>query len=435
MAIFYITRDVERAIGLLGARNDYYTITNPNPLAEALEDKFSNQFILIRGQERLSTLSLIRNKEVQDTIKQLSKGGQSSIVVFKNSFQIEEECKKIGVRLLNPSAELSREIENKISQYAWLREGKSTFLEAVTPMSEIGEVGQFDYHDLVGMFREGFIIQYNIGHTGSGTKRIFNKSEWENEVGKFSKRKVKISKYIEGTMYTVNACITGDQVVCGRTSEQITGVPVLTSNLLATVGNNWSTVNPVVHEKVTKIASEIGGYMMRDGWKGLFGIDVILGVHEDVDPGHIIEVNARQPASTTLESQLHIEKGELSLIERHIDALLCQQGTKHYGQRENRIEGFQLFFRNRENHPVQLIHEFIPGRYRVNEQGIEFIEKATSAVEAQVGEVFAFSVSKNESVKPGGELLRIQSKRGIFNTFGKKQDRLTQAIRTQLATT
>ena len=437
MTLFYITRDVERAVGLLGAIDDYYIITNSSPLAEAVRDKHNDRLVVISRQEKLSTLALMRNKEVQDVITQLSKDNPSHIVVFKNSRQIEEECKRLDLRLLNPSVELSRKIENKMSQYAWLREEKSALIEVATPMSTIGELCQCDFGALIDQFGEGFILQYNTGHTGSGTKRIYHEYEWKNEVERFPRRVVKISRYIAGKAYTINACVIGNEVICGRTSEQITGKPELTNNPFATVGNDWSNVSDGIHNKVKKIATEIGYYMKEDGWRGLFGIDVVMPADDDAHPGYLIEINARQPASASLESQIQNEKKEVSTMEWHMKALTAiNQNSKFKIQNEGvpaeQYNGIQLFFRNIENRPVQLKNEFMPGRYKVSEKGVEFIEKATSVAETQKGEFFAFSISQADKVKPGGELLRIQSKQGIVDTFGKNYQDVMKNIRRQL---
>ncbi len=44
--------------------------------------------------------------------------------------------------------------------------------------------------------------------------------------------------------------------------------------------------------------------MSRDGWKGLFGADVIMD--EKTGQLYLLEINARQPASTTFESRLQV---------------------------------------------------------------------------------------------------------------------------------
>ena len=64
--------------------------------------------------------------------------------------------------------------------------------------------------------------------------------------------------------------------------------------------------------------------MHESGWKGLFGIDVIYD--EERDQFKLIEINARQPASTTYESQLQARfRGHglvgATIFEAHLAAL------------------------------------------------------------------------------------------------------------------
>ncbi len=445
MPLFYITRDIERAVGLLGVIDGYYIITYSSPLAEALRHKFGKQIILINQETRnkkqetkssgRSTLALIRSKYVREKFHELSDTERPNILVFKNSYQIEEECKRLNWNLLNPSTELSGKIENKISQYEWLEVGKrARHLIVETPSSVIGEVSQFYYKDLVSLFGVKFIVQFNRAHTGVGTRLVETKEQWEELVIKFPRREIKIAMYIKGGVYTINACVIRNGVMCGRTSKQITGQQGLTSNLFATVGNDWGSVNKDIHENILKIAMGIGQQMIKDGWKGLFGIDVIIPTDDNTHPGYLIEINARQPASACLESQLQNEKKEISIMEQHVNALCGNAPQPPHILRE-RDMGSQIFFRNTENHPVSLKNEFLPARYKVSkvsEEGLEFIENATSITETQKGEIFAFSVSQAEKVKPGGELLRIQSKQGIVDTFGKNYQDVMSSIRKQM---
>ena len=86
-------------------------------------------------------------------------------------------------------------------------------------------------------------------------------------------------------------------------------------------------------EKYHKIATDVGEKLRQDGWKGLFGIDVIL--EEQTGKVYLLEINARQPASTTYESTLQQRAGckeqetnskkqqtTISTFEAHLAALL-----------------------------------------------------------------------------------------------------------------
>ena len=64
--------------------------------------------------------------------------------------------------------------------------------------------------------------------------------------------------------------------------------------------------------------------MHKQGWKGLFGVDAILD--EKTGTVHLLEINARQPASTTFESQLQHSTASndylISTFEAHLAAVL-----------------------------------------------------------------------------------------------------------------
>ena len=59
------------------------------------------------------------------------------------------------------------------------------------------------------------------------------------------------------------------------------------------------------------MAKEIGDKMAKDGWIGMCGIDVMRD--EERDKIFLIEINARQPASTTFESLLQQENREMGV--------------------------------------------------------------------------------------------------------------------------
>jgi D-alanine-D-alanine ligase-like ATP-grasp enzyme len=72
------------------------------------------------------------------------------------------------------------------------------------------------------------------------------------------------------------------------------------------------------------LATKVGEKLAASGWKGLFGIDVV--VNEKTGKIYLIEVNARQPASSTCESLLQKEnrtrnKTDITTFEAHVAAL------------------------------------------------------------------------------------------------------------------
>lgn len=244
-----------------------------------------------KDPERAGGLPCVSGEETLDLLKKVPAG--TNVIVFKNNAAIERYCKENNITLLNPPAELSEKIENKITQAELFKE----FL----PDYQVIKVKDIQ-------LQPPFVLQWAHTHSGEGTLYIEDTTEIKN---KFPERECRITKYIEGKTFTVNI-VVGNTIEVGNISEQITGLAPYTDNRFATVGNDWSAISP--KKEITEMALRIGAKMKELGWKGLFGIDVLQG-----DRLYLIEINARQPASATYESTLQKTN---TIFENHIKALL-----------------------------------------------------------------------------------------------------------------
>lgn len=251
-----------------------------------------------KDPERAGGLPCVSGEETLDLLKKVPAG--TTVVTFKNNAAIERYCKEHGITLLNPPAELSEKIENKITQAELFKE----FL----PDYQVSKVKDI-------RMQPPFVLQWAHSHSGEGTLYIEDISDIK---AKFPERKCRITKYIEGKTYTVNI-VVGNTIEVGNISEQLTGIAPYTDNRFTTVGNDWSAPSP--KKEIMEMAVKIGTKMKELGWKGLFGIDVLQG-----DRLYLIEINARQPASATYESTLQKTN---TVFENHIKALLGEPLHKH----------------------------------------------------------------------------------------------------------
>ena len=115
-----------------------------------------------------------------------------------------------------------------------------------------------------------------------------------------------MAKYIDGPLFTNNNVVAKDTVLLGNINYQITGLLPFTENPFSTIGNDWELPRKILTKKqlarYNKIATDVGNRLRDSGWKGLFGIDVVL--EQSTGKLYLLEINCRQPASTTYESQL-----------------------------------------------------------------------------------------------------------------------------------
>ncbi len=308
--IVYITRDIERALGLELDIPGYYIISNNTEFAKSVAKDRTN-ILLIEEEKLLDTWQLMENKQVKEHIEKLD---NPNILVFKSTPQIERVCTENNWSLINPPTELSNKVEEKISQLEWLGE-----LRKYLPEYSVKLCKNIEWED------HPFIIQFNRSHTGSGTILIQSTTQLKEVQEKFPEREARTAKYVPGPLFTNNNIVTKDKTLVGNISYQLTGLKPFTDREFATIGNDWGYgyLTKEQKEGYIKIVNDIGNKLREQGWKGLFGVDIVA--EEKTGKLYLIEINARQPASTSYESELQYTKREnnkITTFEAHLASLL-----------------------------------------------------------------------------------------------------------------
>ncbi|EKD43453.1 MAG: hypothetical protein ACD_72C00264G0001 [uncultured bacterium] len=400
--VVYVVRDIERALGLPLTTKGYYIISNYTPFANSLA-KGRKNVLLIKNKELLDTRELLTLPKVKKFINtvistEAKRSGEIScggILVFKNTLAIEKVCGENNWPLLNPSAVLATKVEEKITQVEWLGE-----LKKFLPPFEIKTSKEIKWTGTK------FILQFNRAHTGSGTILVENENQLKEIQSKFPNREVRVTNFIEGAMLTNNNVVWGKKVLCGNINYQITGLKPFTNLPFATIGNDWALPHKLLNAKQKKeyqnIAHAIGLKLAIDGWCGLFGIDVMF--EKKTGKLYLIEINARQPASTSFESQLQMEKNKngLTIFQAHLSALL---NGKNAGKLTMIKDG------------AQITQKVIPVKKQIELKRLKDNIKEFSRKDF---ETVYYKTNKSES-----DWLRVQSNRGamkshnIINSVGQ----------------
>lgn len=377
--IVYVTRDIERALGI-EPKDSYFVVSNNSKYGREIQKKYPNNIQLIKGEKILDTFDLLALEVVQKIIS----NKKASVLVFQNTGRIERLAKEKSWNLLNPSPTLAKEVEEKISQVVWLGP-----LSKLLPPYKIVLVKNVKWND------EKFVLQFNHSHTGQGTFIIKSAEELEILAAKFPDRECKVSKFIDGPVFTVNA-VVADKVLVGNPSYQITGLPPFTDLPFSTIGNDFALPHDPKYKKVYKetrdMALRVGSKLGESGWKGLFGIDVIYD--EKTGQTYLLEINARQPASAVFESWL---------------------------QKKSDAAGVSIF----EAHIAALLQEPIKGIATNISKGSQIVKRVTKKIlEVDVASLLQkeFGVIEYENTSNNKELFRIQSTKGIMRSHGKLND-------------
>ncbi len=374
-----------------------------------------------RGLEELLThYKIISPVPVRDTLEIIEKTSfpRTSIIVFKNNGKIQKLSKEKKLKLLNPDYSLVDKYENKISQYQWLK----TIIPKNLLKTIITLPAKSSFNELKKEIGSPFICQFNRSHTGEGTVLISRQDQWREMMEKFPFREVKCAVFIKKPVVTVNVCLWQDCVLTGNPSYQITGLKELTDFEFSTVGNDWSLAKKILGvndlKKIKNLSEIIGQAMIKDGWRGLFGLDLIKDKN-----WLVIEINARQPASTGLETLLQRNQGKgLTILACHFAALLNLPlpGSNLEMQRSlQKIQsGSQIIIRKKNvQNRIKLQKTF----YNTFKQNVSEERKTGSGPKVKIVKTDL----KNK--KLNSELFRVQifnrglmKNNGRLNDFGKK---------------
>jgi hypothetical protein len=237
---------------------------------------------------------------------------KKNLLVFKNSVTVEEHAKRLGVRLLASSANVSRKIENKVNFYRRLQDEDINLL----PGEIIVMTDNIDYKNIVKKYGETFVLQASKGFAGNKTFLVRSTDEFDNVKNAYKKRPMRLTKYIPGATLTINACATSLGTLVKTPFFQLTGFDGLTRNQMGTCGNDFyiqDIQSPVINN-IIDCTKRVGDIIYQKGFRGLFGVDYIISN----DKFYFIECNPRFVTSLPIFTRLEMINGEPPLVAFHI---------------------------------------------------------------------------------------------------------------------
>ncbi len=368
--LFYVSLDIERAIGLeRSLKNMKFICFEDDDLVNYLQD-LGIDILAFRkvAKEDIyrSSAKLLESRKVIDFIKEKTKDKHKFYFqTFKISANFEEIVKEKFPKaiILNTSSKLNKLFENKLSQYEILNKAGIPFAKTI-----ISTLEDISYLKLKFKLGRHFVVQFNRGHTGSGTFFIENKEDFQKLQNLFPKRIARISKFIQAHTYTLNAVVAKKETFIGGLSYQITGVPELTEKKGGTVGNDFyfrEGINNEVVSDIIKLVEKIGDVLRTNGYLGMFGLDFMV----DNKKIYVIEINARQPASIPFYTKLQLKQDEIPLSLLHITEFLDIKNSidvEEYNRKNLQpIKASQIFLRNTSSDPFIVKAKVKSGVYRL----------------------------------------------------------------------
>ncbi|MCK4919351.1 MAG: hypothetical protein KAS01_03105, partial [Candidatus Pacebacteria bacterium] len=199
--VFFVTPNPNRGIGLEKEIENYHIICSQNTDLVNYFRKEKISVLCIDNEIIKNSGKLLENKKVLDYIKKESKGKQANIVTFKPSPKISKICVENNFRYLGNDWKLNRKFENKI-EFIDITQN----LKIPNAKSKVIKLQKNSKNILNMLEKNQLVFQLPRGFSGNSTFLIKNKKDLQGIIEKYEGREFKVSNYLKGDTYTINAC-------------------------------------------------------------------------------------------------------------------------------------------------------------------------------------------------------------------------------------
>jgi hypothetical protein len=249
------------------------------------------------------------------TIEFCRRLGPLAVITFKPSERFDLAVRNLWGTAIGAARQqltAARSFENKLN---FVEVAKSAGLP--TPRWENLSVDQLaDYKGLASRFGPRLVVQGARGNAGQRTWMVAGAADLAHVRRREAGPTVRVAELVGGMPFTVNAVAGTDGILdWSLPSRQVTGIPWLTPHQLGSCGNAWG--EPALQPRLEDIGlalARIGTALSGAGFRGLFGVDFVLGAGGPV----VIETNPRMVASVPLATQVELSGGLVPLLLRHL---------------------------------------------------------------------------------------------------------------------
>ena len=417
--IFFVTPSVNRAIGLEKELGDFHIVCSQNSdVIEYMRKDGVNVFCL--NDERIKNSGkLLESAAALSYVKEKSKGQKANIITFKPSPKAAKICADNGFNYLGNDWKLNRRLENKVEFVSVMEKLKIPGAKCRAVKLEEG-ISPDSFKELE---KGCVVIQLPRGFSGNSTFLVKSKSELEKLIEKYKNRTVKVSEFLEGETYTIDACVGEFGVAISQPIYQITGLTDFNKNKLGTSGNDYAYAENLdfrAKERIFSFTQKVGNYMKSLGYKGIFGLDLIVN-GSNVD---LVEINPRFVGSISVITKLQLLREEIPFLYLHIAEFLGSGHSlkvpDHYlsfeswSKKEN-FQASQLILRNTAESFLEVAESLPSGIYKKSGNEIALEEKSYYATRIlSEDEFFIQCAQKGSAINPDMEYANIQAGCGIM---------------------
>lgn len=281
---------------------------------------------------------------------------------------------------------------------------------------------------------------------GVGTAYIEN----EDDFIKFREKMIKIkngevkrnienvivTKFIKGIQASILGCVTTNEIIVGSLQTQLQDLkdvvnPEKGSGVYC--GHDWGYLpyNNEVIKKTTDLVKIFGNYMKSFGYKGIFGLDIII----DESKVYPVECNPRYTDALPVVSFLELEKGIIPLEYYHFAEFLGINISLPLDINSNKAKmGYmasQIILSSRSNNFVINKNEIEAGIYKYLNGKLVFLNESFDLRDINNNLEFLITdgvPNINTKFKPRSRILRVIFKKSILEREGKLKKEVSDVI-------
>ena len=301
------------------------------------------------------------------------------------------------------------------------------------PEYEIRYMGELDraasYRDLHEQFGD-FVLQDEESSGSKGTYAIHSHDDYLEAIKSLKRysegRTIVVSKFVHGEVSSIQVCVTKYGVFSGGLQRQLVDSKYLCNPKMAGAtkwcgGEVGATYPDIVQHQAQEIASIVGSELSSHGYKGIFGIDLIVTPENEV---YAIELNARLTGYSHVISNLQLLEGKVPFMLLHLLELNNMKYEVTDTEALPSISRYKkpvslMIVNNPLHEDVVLKHYIRPGVYRYRDGEIAFVKEAYSLAALKGEDTMLISSRHNagDTVGSGKRMLKITK---LGKTMNKK---------------
>lgn len=258
-------------------------------------------------------------------------------------------------------------------------------------MSELDRAAS--YKDLAERYGD-FMLQDEESSGSKGTYAIKSHDDYVEAIKslkKFSRgRTIVVSQFVHGETASIQVCVTKYGIFSGGIQRQLIDAPELCNPKLAGAtkwcgGEVGADYPDIVQHQAREMASVVGSELASHGYRGVFGLDLIVTPDNEV---YAIEINARLTGYSHIISDMQLREGKIPFMLLH----LFELGNLKYEVTDTEalpsISGYSqptslMIINNPLDDDFVLPQYIRPGIYRLKGNQVVFSRTAYSLTELQ----------------------------------------------------